>query len=805
MDTLAAHDSPPARRAASPLARVLVALEVALWAAIARAGSLLLLEDGLSALSLNGAAASVRTAAAVGLVGGLAAALAPRALRLVGALVAGALVLVAAFGWPHAEFGAGTWPLEGTAVDRQRLLVAASAGLLVALRLALVPIRAAGGFAVVAATAAAAFVLESRVDARSDALRPPIVDWRVRSSVLESPELYRVLREHSERDVTTKVFSTTSNTSLNGGPRPALVMVPPSRVRIEIPPEWAEIGARLDLAAGVDEESWKEVGRSRGLVFRARVGEETVFKKTLVRRDYDGPALDDADIAREWHETKIDLAGVEEIVLSVRTTDDTKVSSDLVCGFANLLIETPHEQRRALSSRVDPSLVFVVIDTMRADAFDPALDGHTPAMARIAGRGTRFDRGYSASSWTWPSTASLLTALTPPEHGVQDAESNFLSERWLTLGEHLLENGFSTAAWSMNPLVSANKNFDQGFQTFHETSWERASTVIDDVCAWIEDKRRERFFLFLQFTDPHGPYEPPDEVKARFGVEDPRGYSHTALETLQRKGRDRTPIEKALWPEWVEHAHRLYDLEVHDVDAALARIEATLERLGLDDRTLVVMTSDHGEEFLEHGRMGHGPQLFEETIHVPLFLAGPGVPVGRVESRVTANRFLAPTLLDLLGIARAENLDGPNVLEDEDAAPQVLLSTAIGDWRGLGRLDIFGVREGDWLYHYGVDPDGRDLRRQALFDLGDSLIAGDNEARSERGRPIAERLRARVESWIEDAERVRPSSFGADASTLDFLEQMGYAEVADDAKRGAANGDTNGDSNGGDGTDDEDG
>lgn len=771
--------APPARPRRTFARGLATLVEVACLAAAARAGILLALEGRLSAISLDGAEASVLRAAVAGAIGAaLVLATAPR-LRVATSFLAAIAIFLATFGWPSPGHAPAFWPTEGTAVDGLRYGLAALIAVMLTLRLAR-PIRtvAAQGATLVFALLLAGVAVPP-VASRAEALRPPILDWRVRSSVLESPELYRVLTSHMNRLVASEIFTTTTATNKNGGPRPALVMTPPARVRVEIPPEWAELGARLDLAAGLDENSWKELGKRRGVRFTARIGDEIVFEQTLVHQDYAGPPLDESTHVRAWHEGRVPLEGVEELELEVALTDGSSVSKRFVAGFANLLIEVPHQLRRELNSRLAPSLVFVVIDTMRADAFDPDPRGNTPNMAALARRGTNFERAYSASSWTWPSTASLLTGLTPLEHGVQDAASNYLSERWVTLAEELQTNGFATGAWSMNPLVSPAKNFDQGFTSFQVTNWERASTVVDDVCHWIEERRGERFFLFLQFTDPHGPYDPPREIKELYGVADPKGYSHDDLELLQRTGRERTKLQQATWPRWVEHAHELYDLEVHDVDRALGRIEQTLRKAGIDDRTIVVLTSDHGEEFLEHGNLGHGPQLFEESIHVPLLIAGPGVPEGVVDPRVTPNRFTASTLLRLLDVEATENLVGPDLFERSSALESVLLSTAIGNWRGVGRRDIFGIREGPWLYHLGIDPAAKGPRNEALFDLGTSLIAGQNLAREDASAPIAAGFRKRVENWIQEAEQVRPTSFGADATTLEFLQQMGYVDVVE--------------------------
>ncbi|MEZ5976823.1 MAG: sulfatase [Planctomycetota bacterium] len=728
---------------------------------------------------------SILVAGAGGLVAGL---LALAAGRRVPALVVGAvLVFATQFGWPHPA-GPSFWPSEGTDVDAVRAVLAVAVAGALALRLALRARNLLVGAIAVAATAALAFLAADRVGVRYDALRPEFARWHTELSVIETPSLYRVLQERPERPVEPGTFVPTTITSLDGGPRPALVMLPPSKVRVDVPFEWSDAGARLSFAVAIAEDGWKELGPDRAIVFRASANGEVVFERILSRGGPDGLGYDGGEDVREWISGEIDLTGVEQVVLETSTTDGSLVPEALTCGFANLLVEIPTTGRRSLSSRLAPSLVFVVIDTMRADAYEPSPDGRTPNMAAVAARGTTFGKAYSASSWTWPSTASLLTSLTPPEHGVDAPEHNFLAERWETLAERLQREGFTTGAWSMNPLVSAAKNFDQGFETFEQTSWERASTVTDDVCRWIRDNSRFRSFLFLQFTDPHGPYDPPEDVRKKFGIVDPPDFDDVTLEALRRKGADRAPAERRKWVDWVAHAHVLYDAEVFDVDRAVGRITETLEEIGASSRTVFVLTSDHGEEFLDHGRLGHGTQLFDSTTHVPLLAAGPGVPRGEIVGDLVQNRFLAATTLDLLGVDRAttHTITGPNLFHDRGGeAERALLATAIGDWRGAGPRDMYGIREGRMLYLYGVEVGG-DRRSEALFDVERDPRARKNLVTTET--EIAKRYRDRIEEWRKLAAEVRPRDFGGDTSTLDMLKEFGYVpsdgdEVEDDDER----------------------
>jgi arylsulfatase A-like enzyme len=783
MDTARPEDRPRE----SSGTRIVAAFEVAAWAAALRALALVLLDERLSGENLAAGTASIAVAAAVGGALGLVA----RRRALV--LLAVPLLALSQFGTTlGTTLGAGGAPpaaglvlREDAATDAWRVVLALVATALLVARAFLLPRwqRAAAALAVLAAAGSGAAWWQAQ-----SVLHGQFERWHTLTSVLESPALYRAAVEHPERPVGLATFAPTTISARSGGPRPALLTAPPARVHVEVPYEWSDAHASLELAVGLDEGAWKELGRSRGVRFRARSGDAVLFEKVLVREGYDGPALAHTTSAREWHEARLALAGLDEVVLEVETTDGSAVSGEFVCGIANLLVLVPHSGRRALSSPRAPNLVFVLADTLRADAVDFAPDGRTPHLAALAARGTRFERAFAASSWTWPSTASLLTGLTPPEHGVVDMESNYLSERFTTLPESLQAEGFTTAAWSTNPLVSRAKNFDQGFETFEQTEWERASTTLPAVRAWLAEHRRHRFFLYLHFTDPHDPYEPPEDVRRAFGLVDPRGYSTEALEELHRRRGERTPHERERWPKFVAHAHELYRAEVHDLDRSLGVVFAELERLGLDDRTLIVVTSDHGEEFIEHDRLGHGTQLFDETTHVPLLLAGPGVPAGERRANLVENRHLAGTLLRLVGAATPAGAEATDLFVGAPPA-EAWLSTSLGFWRGVGERELFGLRDERWLYVLGQERGG-ERRNEALFDLELDAAARDNRAKRDRERAAA--YRTRVAAWLERARAVRPVSFGSDASTLEMLAEFGYVDNGASVDDGTGVGDDSG-------------
>jgi arylsulfatase A-like enzyme len=232
-----------------------------------------------------------------------------------------------------------------------------------------------------------------------------------------------------------------------------------------------------------------------------------------------------------------------------------------------------------------------------------------------------------------------------------------------------------------------------------------------------------------------------------------------------------------------EYALQLYDAEVAGVDRQIGRLRALLDELGLSESTLIAFTSDHGEEFLEHGMQGHSKQLFDESIRVPLILSGPGVPSGLRIQRPVENRRLGATLLELAGLEPKGELAAPNLL-NEDVGPElpILTSTDLGSWRipdGDGRFEVerrvrvFGAEQGGFRLHWslgqgeivvGEEPDEHHLR---LYDLH-----GDPEELWDVKNLHPERALA-LREWIEG---VLEASLEDERTSEDFLEAMGYAD-----------------------------
>ncbi len=268
--------------------------------------------------------------------------------------------------------------------------------------------------------------------------------------------------------------------------------------------------------------------------------------------------------------------------------------------------------------------VLISIDTLRADhvgayGYDKPT---TPFLDSLAARGVLFERAYAPIPATLPSHLSMFTGLYPGEHGVYPP-SGILSPDIPTLPERFRAAGFRTAGHSEGGYVMGGYGFARGFEEWTDTEYTSDADVDRTFGRGAEFLARvgsdERFFLFLHTYAVHDPYAPPGGAGGFFEGAPPADAFEPTGENLASFNRGRLRVA----PGAVDWYRALYDASVRYVDGALERLVGELERLGLADETTLVVTSDHGEEFLEHGRLAH-TQIYPESLHVPLIVIPPG-------------------------------------------------------------------------------------------------------------------------------------------------------------------------------------
>jgi arylsulfatase A-like enzyme len=433
-----------------------------------------------------------------------------------------------------------------------------------------------------------------------------------------------------------------------------------------------------------------------------------------------------------------------------------------------------------------PNLLLYVTDTLRPDSLQPYGNPAvaTSAAERLASQGTLFEKVYAQSTWTRASVASILTGVYPDVHGAE-TRHDILSDATALLPEYLRTHGYATACIVTNPNIGSFFGFDQGYDYFIELfqrtragdyvsareTFAPSDEVTRRAIEWIEGASRP-FFLFILTIDPHWPYQPPERFD-RYGG-DYRGDVNGDRDV--RRGRQHTTDDR-------RRVRSLYDAEVSYNDDSLGRLLDHLRQTELYDETVVAFTSDHGEEFWEHGRNGHGKALFEETLRIPLIVRyPPAVPAGAVVSERIEAVDVFPTLLELAGLPVPDEVDGRSLLAPPARGErQIYASLALDEVRGRSLIDypwklISIARRGvdrTRLFNLETDPtEKKDLSAEAP-----ERVASMTRELSKRATRYAER-RAGLLGSPQTAGSPRPE---IPEAVLEGLRALGYLDTEEPA------------------------
>ncbi len=406
-----------------------------------------------------------------------------------------------------------------------------------------------------------------------------------------------------------------------------------------------------------------------------------------------------------------------------------------------------------------PNIVLVVVDTLSRDhlPFYGYPKDTAPFLSELARQGVVFERAHSTSTWTAPATASLMTSLYPPQHGVthglmatrrlqrqsETVRLNRLPDEAETLAETLLIGGYPTFAVTENVNISTTLGFQQGFLRFRNLRQESGADALNRrVFNWAGQLRKTQpHFLYLHYLDPHEPYtqRPP--------WYDPRLTGD-------------------------ERVVSAYDSEIAFVDQQL---RLAWERLGWQRDTLLVITADHGESFGRKGAAGHGHTLFGEVLDVPLLVVFPDRRHAgrRVQERVS-HIDLAPTLVELAGLPRRPAHEGRSLLpllEGGAAPPSRPLFAHLHRRQPNGQeLELHAVIDRDWKLVAGRG------RAPLLFDL--QADPGERFDLAARQPARVAELERRWTTFLERARRLQPDEQETvlDAEARERLRALGYVQ-----------------------------
>lgn len=353
-----------------------------------------------------------------------------------------------------------------------------------------------------------------------------------------------------------------------------------------------------------------------------------------------------------------------------------------------------------VKNREIKNVVLIVIDTLRADSlpFYGYPQNTSPYLAKLAAKGLVMENNFSTSSWTAPGTASILTGLYPFQHGVMMGRSatrrlqkkdpaarlNRIPDAVTTIAEMLQAEGYQAFGVADNGNIREDAGFAQGFSKFRTFTNEGAQKITDTLSEWEKEiKAANKSFVYMQFMDPHHPY-------------------------LKREPWYQTPEKRGA----VDKLKASYNSEIRFVDE---HFEALSKKFDWENNALVILSSDHGEEFREHKGLGHGKSLFSEVVRVPFMAYAPGASfAGKRIQKPSSNIDILATIADILNIKTDFYQQGMSVLALENAQEPRAIYTHL--WKKVDsgeEVYMYGILEDSMRYVFQSAP----KKHQGLYDL----------------------------------------------------------------------------------------
>lgn len=533
---------------------------------------------------------------------------------------------------------------------------------------------------------------------------------------------------------------------------------------LEIP----RTGGELILAFGAEARGWQAEGEaivetdgsSDGVglrVFVEHEGEEQLAHETFHAPQRFG----------SWESLRIDLDpwSGRSVRLRLEPRASAEGEDDVLDDFA--LLAEPMFAPRLPETEQAQGIILIVVDTLRADALScyGAPDEVSPAIDALARSGVRFEEVRSTSSWTLPAHASLFTASMTTEHGTNAWTDRLPADR-TTLAEVFRDAGYRTAAFTEGVYLTPSYGMDQGFDRFDHGSRSVRETI-DKGRAWLEGVRGP-FFLFLHTYEVHSPHSPPEPYRSRFV----RGYEGPLPAVPPYTDRLDELLGRAPEESDVRYLRDLYAAEVAYADNVLGELFHYLEERSFFEHGLLALTSDHGEEFFEHGGFAHRTTLYEEQVRIPLIFRGADVSgwLGKASARPARIIDVAPTLLEAADLPQPAEWSGISLANHEAERPQLLSLIALDLEHRLCRLD--GTRK--WI---GPAPDAAPevlaRSRIELYDLGSDPTEQRDLFESELRSAFLERMQELL-ARFSPLRRSSVEALELSSEERNRLRAMGY-------------------------------
>ena len=487
-----------------------------------------------------------------------------------------------------------------------------------------------------------------------------------------------------------------------------------------------------------------------------------------------------ANASGSWVDHKVDLSRFAGQTVRIDLRALGNGAGRLAWNSPRILVPTPAERTLEPAQNV----IVLVIDTLRADKlrpFNAQTRVKTPTIDQFASDGVVFELAQAPENWTKPSVASILTGLHPQTHQQKTGDAALPSSAVL-LSEHLQDQGFATGGFIANGYVSDRFGFDQGWDDYtnyiREAKSTEAKDVFEEAGSWIEAHKDGRFFAYIQTIDPHVPYDPPGKYLQMYDPSEYGGQVRPRMTGDLLEKAKRNPPQVVFDASDKRRLQALHDGEITKHDHFFGAFLDRLSELGLAEDTLVVVTSDHGEEFDDHGSWGHGHSVYQELLHVPLMFRLPGrLPGGTKVGDAVSTLDVSATVTDLLGVPAMVHNEGQPLVGlmfgEAPTGPSVAFSDFQDDRRvittGRWKLILRGNLTST-MFDLVADPMEKTELDASAFPIGrrySRMLLGQFLGATDRGDWLSAEQKGGTQLQREDAEM--------DDTIRDQLRALGYA------------------------------
>lgn len=524
-----------------------------------------------------------------------------------------------------------------------------------------------------------------------------------------------------------------------------------------------------ELSFGYATLSPKKYRGAGTVQFEISIRDENTGKESLLFSKSLEPGSSSLD--QEWFDDKLDLSDFADrkvkLLFKTSASDSTTGLSNPSVWVNPILLER--------NTRKKINVILISLDALRADHL--GCYGHfrdtSPNIDRLAQEGVLFKNAIAQAPYTLSSHMSMLTSLYPSFHSVNTLEKGYLPSSIPTLAEIFYNDGYRTFAITGGGQFHRQFSFSRGFESFIEGTHaqKEVESKVEEVIAFLEKERNNNFFIFLHTYQIHSPYLPNPPYDTLFDP-DYEGSIDGSMNTIRLVNKKKIPCSARDF----EHVAALYDGDIRETDIGLSRLWEYLRQSSLDKNTLVVITADHGDEFGEHGEIGHSGHLYDEVLKVPLIFRLPGVlPEGKMISTQVQSIDILPTIMDITGVKwKNPNFQGRSLLPmiksskpvkwKEQAFSERLAADGI-HWRSFrtpsSKYIFINKRKTGETHHYYYDLI-KDPREQKSLKIGSALT---------------QEMFGRIRFLIE-GEKKNPAFEGRrqklDEKTLETLRALGY-------------------------------